>query len=1767
MNPRPARTASSATHVARLALRRIRRARALILCATSATLLLSAAAAHALNPTPAQLFYVPFPEDQLLQGLQAIDAGNSSADPTNPVTTYISIAAVADGTIIYYDQWENGYDADIANPANLYSSPGNTGGTQIWGDGNPANGAPPGIGSDLIDAGTVIILNNNVTTTNLSAIDFDGRDKIAATKTVAVSHTAWANGSNTLLAGSVEVFDTNNWGTDYRSPVGANIPDADDHQMFEYSALAIQAGEGGATVQIDKDANGSFETTTTLAEGESYFVNGGVNVGGHVVSDKPVQVDILTGDIGSNYESRDSGLLPTNLWSTSSYTPVSTASSAQSIAGTGTTVWLYNPSSSSIIVSYTTRNGSGNLTTTSLTVPGGTNGGYLSQVIPDGYGAHFETVSAPFYAFSTTNSTDSSTGGNQAWDWGFTLIPEDALTPQVLIGLGIGRDPTSGTNPNEDGNPVWVTPVGNGDTAVTVYVDYDADPSTGPFTDPNGSKYDTSVSLKELERAKIYDPNDDNQTGLLAYVLTAGVKLAAAWGQDPLTATASAPGLDVGTGVPPLPLFSVGKNGTLSVDADGDGFVSPGDTILYTIAVNNISRAPVPDLRLTDNIPAGTAYVPGTTTLKIGAGPVNAIPDDFSGTPFPLDGTGRILDSSTALPVGGSYEVTFKVTINSFANLPSGTSAILNVCTATSLGITQTCRDNTPIYGRIGDFVWLDIDGDGVQDGGSETGIGGVTINLYVDLNGNGIIDGADSIVATQTTNGSGGYLFTGVPAGTYVVDVATTNPSLANLTLTTANDPKAVNLAGGEWRLDVDFGYRNLCVQTNGSPVVCSNGNECADPGTCQPSTGLCSAAVPKANGTACTSDNNACTVDTCQAGACTHTAGNTGAVCRAANGACDVAETCNGSSTTCPADGFLSSATVCRGSAGACDVAETCPGNSGACPADTLATSGTVCRASAGVCDVAETCNGSSAACPTDGFAANTTVCRAATDVCDVAEQCTGSAAACPTDGVKSAGTQCRASAGVCDVVEACNGTAKSCPTDGFASSGTVCRSSAGVCDVAEQCTGSSAACPTDGFAPSSTVCRSATGVCDLAETCTGSAAACPADGVKSAGTQCRASGGVCDVVESCDGSGKDCPVDGFAPSSTVCRSANGVCDVAEQCTGSSAACPTDGFAPSSTVCRTASGECDLAEQCTGSSGACPADTSKPNGTACTDDGNVCTTDSCQAGSCSHPAGNAGTECRAANGVCDVAEACTGSSTNCPGDGVKPNGTECRASAGVCDVAEACNGSGKTCPTDGFSPSSTVCRSANGACDVAEQCTGSSATCPTDGFAANTTVCRPANGACDVAEKCTGTGTTCPTDGFAASGVLCRAANGVCDVAETCSGTSGACPTDGVKAGGTICRAASGTCDVAETCDGTTTACPTDGFATSGTVCRAANGACDVAETCSGTGGACPTDGVKPGGTVCRASAGVCDVAESCNGTSAACPNDGFVAAGTQCRAANGQCDVAEACTGSSATCPTDGLKPNGSSCADGDLCTQTDTCQGGSCVGSNPVQCTALDQCHTPGTCEPSTGQCSNPTVPDGTQCSDGDMCSAGDQCVGGICTGVTTLCELCHDLEDNDNDGLIDCLDPDCPTCPPIIDTCNHPCVTSILFQRTGLDLLRLQASFKPFTPIDPATEQVGLLITNANGVVFADLLAPGAVKRVGKTWVVTVKNAKKAGGIFKMRMLLLSDGSYRVNFKAYGAMKSKITLPQMSVQILVGDDVSISTQTWETIKTGWRVQLQ
>jgi hypothetical protein len=71
-----------------------------------------------------------------------------------------------------------------------------------------------------------------------------------------------------------------------------------------------------------------------------------------------------------------------------------------------------------------------------------------------------------------------------------------------------------------------------------------------------------------------------------------------------------------------------------------------------------------------------------------------------------------------------------------------------------------------------------------------------------------------------------------------------------------------------------------------------------------------------------------------------------------------------------------------------------------------------------------------------------------------------------------------------------------------------------------------------------------------------------------------------------------------------------------------------------------------------------------------------------------------------------------------------------------------------------------------------------------------------------------------------------------------------------------------------------------------------------------------------------------------------------------------ASDQCHVRAGCNPATGLC-SNPTAANGTGCNDGNACTQTDTCQNGTCTGGNPKTCTALDQCHVPGTCNTSTG----------------------------------------------------------------------------------------------------------------------------------------------------------------------------------------------------------------
>ncbi len=522
----------------------------------------------------------------------------------------------------------------------------------------------------------------------------------------------------------------------------------------------------------------------------------------------------------------------------------------------------------------------------------------------------------------------------------------------------------------------------------------------------------------------------------------------------------------------------------------------------------------------------------------------------------------------------------------------------------------------------------------------------------------------------------------------------------------------------------------------------------------------------------TACPDDGNPCTRDACDGSSnvCQHPAGNGGVPCRPAAGACDVAESCTGTSAACPDDGFAPSSVVCRAANGECDVAERCTGSAADCPADVKKTPGTACGDDGNPCTT-DLCGGGDACVHDPGNAG--AVCRAGSgDVCDPSETCSGTSADCPPDVVQPAGTTCRASAGACDAPETCTGNAgvrcpadaklpgdTTCPDDGnpctrdvcdgasnacthpAGNPGAVCRPAAGPCDVAETCTGTAASCPVDRFAPSTVVCRDAAGECDVAETCSGAGPDCPADRTRATGTPCTDDGNPC-TTDLCDGA--FCTHRPGNPG-VVCRAACGPCGVAARCDGATTICPTTGVLPAGAVCRPAVGGCDVAETCDGVGCGCPDDVRLP----------------------------AGTVCRAAAGACDVAESCDGTSGVCPADRFAALGLLCRPSAGECDAAEYCTGSGPACPADGKRAAGSPCTADTNPC-TADVCDGTQATCQHPAGNAGT-VCRAAKSDCDVAERCTGTSTACPSNKYRPAGYACEADGDACTV-DACDG-SGAC------------------------------------------------------------------------------------------------------------------------------------------------------------------------------------------------------------------------------------------------------------------------------------------------------------------------------------------------------------------------------------------------------
>ena len=145
-------------------------------------------------------------------------------------------------------------------------------------------------------------------------------------------------------------------------------------------------------------------------------------------------------------------------------------------------------------------------------------------------------------------------------------------------------------------------------------------------------------------------------------------------------------------------------------------------------------------------------------------------------------------------PDGSGSEPAVEVSINNasnYFNLALGAEPIIVDLTAG--GIRDIPGEDTarltlfmPPCGKLGDYVWLDKDQDGIQDAG-ENGIANVQVDLY--------LQGTDTLVGSTTTNSNGIYLFECVsPMSCYdiVLNPSNFNPggplSDPNLTASPAN-------------------------------------------------------------------------------------------------------------------------------------------------------------------------------------------------------------------------------------------------------------------------------------------------------------------------------------------------------------------------------------------------------------------------------------------------------------------------------------------------------------------------------------------------------------------------------------------------------------------------------------------------------------------------------------------------------------------------------------------------------------------------------------------------------------------------------------------------------------------------------------------------------------------------------------------------------------------------------------------------------------------
>lgn len=406
-----------------------------------------------------------------------------------------------------------------------------------------------------------------------------------------------------------------------------------------------------------------------------------------------------------------------------------------------------------------------------------------------------------------------------------TLAPTTTARP-IVVGMGnytwidadadgvqdVGEPVLSGvkvTLYNADGTPAKNV-AGGPATAITDAKGYyfidNLYPGTyfAKFTLPGGYSFTTQSSSGSTSAN---DSNPDAVTGATPpFSITASVSGDTVVDSDPNTlASFVNPTIDAGVIIP------VAVGNVVWVDSDKDGVQDPTERPIEGVVVvlynpdgtpaKNLAGAPavattdVNGKYLIDNLRPGNYYaqflLPTGLSLTAQSSSTSTRANDSN--PDPATGKTPVF-SVTAAVSGNTVADTNPNTVARFVNptIDAGITPLPSV--------------------EVGNYVWRDINGDGLQ-GPADHGVKGAVLTL-VNMDGTSVTNVYGNPVRPQTTGKDGKYLFTDLPPGQYKVLIAypkgfiPTTPNRPNRGLNSSNFTATSKvLAAGERDITLDFG------------------------------------------------------------------------------------------------------------------------------------------------------------------------------------------------------------------------------------------------------------------------------------------------------------------------------------------------------------------------------------------------------------------------------------------------------------------------------------------------------------------------------------------------------------------------------------------------------------------------------------------------------------------------------------------------------------------------------------------------------------------------------------------------------------------------------------------------------------------------------------------------------------------------------------------------------------------------------------------------